>query len=165
MMHNTLPRFLVLVAVGAGSLAWWLPMGRLALAVNGSNGSGTHGSGTRAKLTQPISSYLERSEIKQSENSKQRLREGTRITNRLGRFQQEGDRATFVTENNIELGGLPNLNLERVVRMLKGVDEPESIWWSVSGLVTEFSGRNYLLIERAVYKSANTPPIPDKVEP
>ena len=125
----------------------------------------TRGSGTRTKLAQPIGSYLERSGVKLGEDSKQRLREGTKITNRLGRFQQTGDRATFVTESNIELGGLPNLNLERVVRMLKSVDEPESIWWSVSGLVTEFSGRNYLLIDRAVYKSANTPPIPDKVEP
>ena len=58
-----------------------------------------------------------------------------------------------------------DLNLERVVRMLKSVDEPESIWWSVSGIVTEFSGRNYLLIERAVYKSASPHPNTDKVEP
>jgi hypothetical protein len=115
--------------------------------------------------TEPLSSYLEKSRIQSDKEDKHRLREGTKITNRLGRFQQSGDRATFVAEGNLEFGGLPNLNLERVVRMLKSVDEPESIWWSVSGIVTEFSGRNYLLIERAVYKSASPHPSSDKVEP
>jgi len=157
-MFNTFARSLILMlaAVMVG-ICIWLTIGRHAMAVNGS--------GTRSKPTQPIDPYLKRSRVQQSEENKQRLREGTKITNRLGRFRQAGDRATFVTENNIELGGLPNLNLERVVRMLKSVDEPDSIWWSVSGLVTEFSGRNYLLIERAVYKSATPPPIPEKVEP
>lgn len=99
-----------------------------------------------------------------AEENKRRLREGTKITNRLGRFRQSAGRATFVAKDGIELGGLPNLNLERVVRMLKSVEEPASIWWSVSGTVTEFSGRNYLLIQRAVYKSATPLPSPEKVE-
>jgi len=93
-----------------------------------------------------------------------RLREGTTITNQLGRFRQSGGRATFVTEKGLELGGLPNLNLERVVRMLKSVEEADSIWWSVSGSITEFSGRNYILIKRAVYKSATPPPRPEKLD-
>jgi hypothetical protein len=48
--------------------------------------------------------------------------------------------------------------------MLKSVDEPESVKWSVSGTVTEFSGRNYLLVSRAVYKAAMLPPMPDAVQ-
>ncbi len=100
---------------------------------------------------------------KMDEGAKHRLREGTTVSNRLGRFQQSGGRATFVTENGLELGGLPNLNLERVVRMLKSAGESESIWWSVSGTITEFSGRNYILISRAVYKSASPPPSPEKL--
>jgi hypothetical protein len=44
------------------------------------------------------------------------------------------------------------------------VEEPDSIAWSVSGTVTEYGGRNYLLITRAVYKSATLPPAPDLVE-
>jgi hypothetical protein len=147
----------LLLAVFLVGLCAWLPTDGTTLAVAGLE--------TRSQPIRPTSSYLARDREKQSAENKQRLREGTKITNRLGRFRQSGDRATFVTENRIELGGLPNLSLERVVRMLKNVDEPESIWWSVSGLVTEFSGRNYLLIERAVYKSATPPPAPEKVEP
>lgn len=92
-----------------------------------------------------------------------RLREGTRLKNCVGRFRQNGDTVSFVDEDGHDIGGLPNLNLERVVRMLKGVDEPESISWSISGTVTEFSGRNYVLISRAVYKASSPPPSPDLV--
>jgi len=156
MMFNTFSPVRMLAVVLLGACAW-LPTGRHLLAENVGE--------ARSQPAPSIRSLMKRTQEKQSEENKQRLREGTRVTNRLGRFRQSGDRATFVTENDIELGGLPNLNLERVVRMLKGVDEPESIWWSVSGLVTEFSGRNYLLIERAVYKSAAPPPIPEKMDP
>jgi len=93
-----------------------------------------------------------------------RLREGTQLTNRMGHFRQNGDALTFVDEDGRELGGLPNLSLERIIRMLKSVDEPESVKWSVSGTVTEFSGRNYLLVSRAVYKAAMLPPMPDAVQ-
>lgn len=94
------------------------------------------------------------------ENDKLRLREGTEIDGKPGYFRQDGDGATFVTDDGFELGGLPNLNLERVVRTLKTVDETENIRWRVSGAITEFSGRNYLFITRAVYKSAALPPSP-----
>lgn len=93
-----------------------------------------------------------------------RLREGTNLKDRLGRFHQNGDSLTFIDEDGRELGGLPNLNLERIIRMLKTVDEPDSVKWSVSGSVTEFAGRNYLLISRAVYKAATLPPAPDAVQ-
>ena len=93
-----------------------------------------------------------------------RLREGTHLNDRLGHFRQNGESITFVDEDGRELGGLPNLNLERITRMLKSVDEPESVSWSVSGAVTEFAGRNYLLISRAVYKAATLPPAPDAIE-
>jgi len=93
-----------------------------------------------------------------------RLREGTRLNNVAGRFRKNGESLTFIDSENREIGGLPNLNLERIIRMLKTVEEPESIIWSVSGTVTEFSGRNYLLITRAVYKAAAPPPAPESIE-
>jgi hypothetical protein len=92
-----------------------------------------------------------------------RLREGTRFTNRVGRFRMSGDSLIFIDEDKREIGGLPNLNLERILRMLKSVDEPEMILWSVSGMVTEFSEQNYLLISRAVYKAAAPPPVPESL--
>jgi hypothetical protein len=93
--------------------------------------------------------------------AKLRLREGTRLHDVSGRFRQNGESLTFIDAENREIGGLPNLNLERIIRMLKTVEEPESITWSISGTVTEFSGRNYLLISRAVYKAATPPPAPE----
>ncbi len=97
------------------------------------------------------------------DNAKRRLREGTLLTNQAGHFRQDGDGAVFVTEEKLEIAALPNLNLERVVRTLKGSDEAESIRWSVNGVVTEFNGRNFLLISRAVYKSASPPPVPEQI--
>jgi hypothetical protein len=92
-----------------------------------------------------------------------RLREGTRLRDATGRFSQSGDTLSFIDEEGRQIAGLPNLNLERILRMLKTVEEPESITWSVSGTVTEFSGRNYILISRAVYKAAAPPPAPESL--
>jgi hypothetical protein len=92
-----------------------------------------------------------------------RLREGTLISDQNGFFREDGEGATFVADTGMEFGALPNLNLERVVRLLKNADEPSSIRWSVTGKVTEFSGRNFLLVSRALYKSATPPPAPDRV--
>ncbi len=117
----------------------------------------------------PRESYTNQSSPKfgaQGDESKEdthRLREGTEITGQTGYFRQDGDGAVFVTDNEYELGGLPNLNLERIVRTLKTADETQSIRWRVSGTITEFSGRNYLFITRAVYKSAAPPPTPEQI--
>lgn len=92
-----------------------------------------------------------------------RLREGTRLRDAAGHFRQSGDALTFIDEEGRQIAGLPNLNLERILRMLKTVEEPESIIWSVSGTITEFSGRNYLLISRAVYKASAPPPAPENL--
>ncbi|NOY41636.1 MAG: hypothetical protein GXP26_07370 [Planctomycetes bacterium] len=96
-------------------------------------------------------------------DSQRRLREGTLIVDVVGHFRQDGDGATFVTDDGQEFGGLSNLNLERIARTLKGADESKRLMWSVSGTVTEFMNRNFLLISRAVYKSAAQPPAPDQL--
>ncbi len=98
-----------------------------------------------------------------NQQNERRLREGTLVTDQSGFFREDGEGATFVADTGFEFGSLPNLNLERVVRLLKSAEEPSSIRWSVTGQVTEFSGRNFLLISRAVYKSAAPPPLPDRV--
>jgi len=96
-------------------------------------------------------------------SGKSRIREGTTVRDQTGFFRQDGDGATFVTDEGMEFGGLPNLNLERVVRTLKTADDSKSIRWSVSGLITEFSSRNFLLISRAIYKSTPPPPVPEQL--
>jgi len=90
-------------------------------------------------------------------------REGTKLVSVIGRFVSEGDTATFVTKEGMELGGLPNLSLERVVTTLKSVDDPQNVWWSINGTVTEFTGKNYVLISRAVFKAASPPPPPQAI--
>jgi hypothetical protein len=101
-------------------------------------------------------------ESSEGENTqpKFRLREGTVIANQAGHFRHEGEGAVFINDKQNEFIALPNLSLERVTRTLKGFDEPEGVRWTVSGVITEFNGRNYLLINRAVYKSSVPPPAP-----
>jgi hypothetical protein len=111
---------------------------------------------------EPIRDFTGKPE-KELELSKLRLREGTRLKDVAGRFRISGDALTFIDADGREITGLCNLNLERILRMLKTVEEPESITWSVSGTVTEFSGRNYLLVSRAVYKAAAPPPAPETI--
>lgn len=88
-------------------------------------------------------------------SAKARYREGTAIVDLVASIAIEGDSTTIVGKDGVEFGGLPNLNLERIVRTLKTVSEPDSVQWSISGVVTEYSGRNYLLISRAVYKASS----------
>ncbi|MBA4107832.1 MAG: hypothetical protein C0485_19025 [Pirellula sp.] len=110
---------------------------------------------------QPIGAN--RQEKEAAEALKLRLREGSRLKDVIGRFRQSGDSLVFIDGENRELGGLPNLNLERIARMLQSVEEPESVTWSISGTVTEYSGQNHLLITRAVFRSAAPPPTPENV--
>ncbi|MEQ8210246.1 MAG: hypothetical protein RH917_10480 [Lacipirellulaceae bacterium] len=94
-----------------------------------------------------------------------RLREGTKIESRLGRFEHKSQSATFRTEDGLVFGSLPNLNLQRILETLKTADKPETMWWSVSGIVTEFGGKNHLLITRAVYKARVITPSSESVIP
>jgi len=117
-------------------------------------------SGTRA---QSPSNVFSDSTKKFSDSTKKRIREGTIIQDQTGFFRSDGEGATFVSDEGLEFGGLPNLNLERVVGTLKTADEPKSIRWIVSGMATEFSGRNYVLISRAIFKSTPPPPAPEQL--
>jgi hypothetical protein len=83
---------------------------------------------------------------------KNRLREGTELADLAGSFHVTGDRVTFSAANNVgRFVCLENLNLERIVRAV--TDNPDQSLWNVSGKVTEYQGANYLLIERASFKS------------
>ena len=142
------------VAVMLGVVTW-LNSSQAAPDAFSSQGSYTSQSSTSQSRT----SYS--STMEESEDDSRRMREGTEIDGQTGYFRQDGDGAIFVTDDGFELGGLPNLNLERVVRTLKTADESQTIRWQVNGTITEFLGRNYLFITRAVYKSAAPPPTPE----
>ena len=81
-----------------------------------------------------------------------RVREGAKWEDEVGEFQAAGERIRFHSrDRDIKLTVLENLALERVARVLDETREPPL--WSVSGMVTEFHGGNYLLVTRAVVKA------------
>lgn len=81
-----------------------------------------------------------------------RIREGTELVNSPGHFRTIGDRVAFFTQDEkTRLLGLENLNLERIAQAI--TQNPEHLKWRVTGVVTEFRGENYLLIQRAVLES------------
>jgi hypothetical protein len=84
-----------------------------------------------------------------------RVREGTELRDAPGTFRLTGDRATFIlADGSARFGGLENLTLERVANVIAG--DPSPLEWSVSGVVTEYKGNNYLLVTRAILKSKTT---------
>ena len=81
-----------------------------------------------------------------------RYREGTRLADQIGHFKSRGDRVTFYSDQDERrFMALENLALERIARTVN--ESSDALQWSVSGLVTEFRGQNYLLITRAIVKS------------
>lgn len=85
-----------------------------------------------------------------------RLRQGTKLDKVRGQFRLAGDRIAFYPDDldTTELTVLENLALERLAVM---VVEDRNRNWVVSGTVTEYQGKNYLLVSRAVMASASSP--------
>src|SRR6185436_15719487 len=81
--------------------------------------------------------------------SAKRLREGTRLSDVVGRFEAIGEKVTFTFADSGEsVRILENLALERVARVLPSEGQ-KKIQWSISGTVTEYNGGNYLLLTKA----------------
>lgn len=81
--------------------------------------------------------------------SKDRLREGTELSEARGYFRFVDDRVVFFRSNgDSRYIGLENLNLERIVSEI--TNNPTQLEWTVVGTVTEYRGANYLLVRRAV---------------
>ena len=86
--------------------------------------------------------------LQSADEADKRLREGTTFVEQAGTFKAAGDRVLFrVDGRNDSLHVLENLALERIWNMLA---DTRGRQWSVSGTVTEYRGRNFLLIQRAV---------------
>ncbi len=85
-----------------------------------------------------------------------RLREGMKFVNRIGELRDAGGRVAFYPDGETQsLPLLENLALERVSQDLDQTHRK----WSVTGIVTEYKGGNYLLLHRAVLKArvSNSP--------
>lgn len=80
------------------------------------------------------------------------LREGTQLSEAVGHFRLSGSRVVFVlADGGRQLTVLENLTLERIAQMAR--DDGQRVVWTVSGLVTEYQGANYLLVRRARRRS------------
>lgn len=122
-----------------------------------------------------------------STGSGPRLREGTRLASSVGRFSRSGRRWLFEQDSAqaepsdkpaaeaqsaaavnpatqllppVRFRVLENLALQRVANSI--VQDPSDVRWSVSGVITEFDGENWLLLS-TVYRAPGGPtlsPVP-----
>jgi hypothetical protein len=82
-----------------------------------------------------------------------RLREGMKFVNRVGELREAGGRILFYPDGDTRsLQLLENLALERVSDDLDQTQRK----WSVTGIITEYRGGNYLLLHRAVLKARSS---------
>jgi hypothetical protein len=95
---------------------------------------------------------------------KLRQREGAKLVDRRGRFERRGDRYVFLSEYaTAHFVVVENLMLERVAGMIDDAAGGELIW-SISGVITEFRGSNFLLLQRAVVKASGGPSEPRRLD-
>jgi hypothetical protein len=95
---------------------------------------------------------------------KVRQREGAKLTDRRGRFERRGERYVFLSEEgNAHYVVVENLMLERVANMLDDAAGGELLW-NISGVITEFRGANFLVLQRAVVKASGGPQQPRRLD-
>lgn len=83
-----------------------------------------------------------------------KTREGSEWKNQRGRFTLVGDRVSFTpSDRALNIVVLENLNLERIVRTIeesRTVADADQLEWTIDGVLTEFRGTNFLLLNRSV---------------
>lgn len=91
----------------------------------------------------------EESSLSQPTAAGHRLREGTTLSEQVGRFELQGERVVFCIEGSEQrYCCLENLSLARVYKAV--TETPDELQWVVSGTLTEYQHLNYLLITHAV---------------
>lgn len=82
----------------------------------------------------------------------QLLREGARIVNQAVMCRNVGDRLLVeLPQPSMPLMVLENLAAQRILKALQ--DDIGSERWIINGSITEFQGRNYILLDRVVRQS------------
>ncbi len=76
------------------------------------------------------------------------IREGARMELREARARIVGETLIFTVEGHDPIEGLENLALQRVYQAI--LDDPTQDRWMVTGQITEFRDRNYLLLDRGI---------------
>lgn len=91
-----------------------------------------------------------KSGIQKKNKPPETIREGTVLRDQPGEFRLVGNRVLLlIHDGNRQFYCLENINLERVVQVLR--DNPQTVnRWNVDFMVTEYQNKNYALIHRAV---------------
>ena len=94
----------------------------------------------------------ERQDNAVTQKSSTRVREGREVREMQAMFASVGERMSCKLPSlQATVTVLENLMLERVSETMMRHDENAT--WEVEGLITEYQGRNYLLLQRAVVNS------------
>lgn len=130
-----------------------LTVAALGVALSTSQGQNTAKSNQETAVSSPSTAASRAPQVRVAPPVvERRLREGSALTDQAGCFKTAGDRIIFTTsDSRLTMVCLENLNLERVSRAI--TDNMEQLEWKVTGTLTEYSGANYLLVERAILKS------------
>lgn len=81
------------------------------------------------------------------------LREGNAISNETAHCRMSGERLVIeIGEEGRTLTALENLAAQRILEMV--IDDPTEQEWIVTGKITEFQERNFILVERASRSAA-----------
>ena len=101
---------------------------------------------------EPVTNAAPTSGLPATVPAQQRLREGREVRDPAAVFQSTGDRMNcWLPTMNVTVTVVENLTLERVQELLTRHEEAAT--WEIEGLITEYQGRNYMLLRRAVINS------------
>ncbi len=138
-MHTT-------VRTAAHSPMFWL-LNLIGLAAIGSNLAAGDGA-SRNETPSPVAAALR--------EPGKLVREGARLESRLMLVRSAGDNLTLETEDEKQaFEALENLALERILQAVRADSQDKR--WLVTGQVTEYRGRNFILLERVSRAPRPTP--------
>lgn len=110
-----------------------------------------------ANITASDSATQSKSTVAQeTSESRKVMREGARIESVAVRIRVVGETLVFSFDGKEPIEGLENLALHRIFQALQ--DDPNNDRWIVTGQITEFRERNYLLLEKVVRASESASP-------
>ncbi len=78
-------------------------------------------------------------------NAAKLMREGSRIEASVIKFRAAGERLTAQLADQRTVTALENLAAQRVLKAV--IEDPKDDEWKVTGTITEFNNRNFLLLE------------------
>lgn len=87
--------------------------------------------------------------VEEGKIKKKRLREGTIIKDKLARFYITGNRVTMHLDDGSERYiCLENVNLDRIIKHMR--EHPAQRLWKIDGMMTEYQGDNFILIQKSI---------------